>query len=138
MQPSRPGRTRTADPRPPENFPTRGNYLPYIAFGAASSLLLVIGFGILRTVWVLGEHDPGAWRSHFDGLARPGMLILHAFMLLAVTWFAFRFFRLFPKTQPPRLGPLKRPPETFFLVAFGAAFFVATVLASLVLGGAIL
>jgi hypothetical protein len=138
MRPSRPGPTRTADPRPPDHFPTRGNYLPYLAFGAAGALLGVIGLGILHTVWVLGDHDPAAWRAHFAWLGRPGLLIFHAFALLVVTWFAFRLFRMFPKTQPQRIGPLKRPPDAFFLAALGAAFLVATVLASLVLGGAFL
>jgi hypothetical protein len=137
MRPARPGRTRTADAKPPDLFPTRGHYLPYIAFGSCGLLLLLVGFGILRAVWVLGEHDPAAWRDYLALQGHPALMAFHTFALVALTWFALRFFRLFPKTQPPRLGPFRRPPDTFFLVALGAAFAGGTLLALLVIGGAL-
>jgi fumarate reductase subunit C len=138
MRPHQPGRTRTADPRPPDLFPTRGNYLGYLAFGAAAGLLMLVGFGILRAVWTLGEHDPAKWQAVLDSYKTPAMLLLHVFLLVAIVWFALRFFRVFPKTQPPKIGPFKRPSDVFFAVAFGFAFALATALASLVLGGALL
>jgi fumarate reductase subunit C len=137
MKPSRPGRTRTADPSPPPNFWTRGNYLPYLAFGACGLLLLAVGFGLLRLVWALGEGSPAAWNEILEEYRHPLYLAFHAFALAALTWFTFRFFRLFPKTQPPKLGPLPRPPDVVFLLGLGLAFTAATTLAALVLGGAL-
>ena len=139
MRPRTPGRTRTADPRPPDQFPTRGNYLGYLAFGAAAGLLLLIGLGgPLRAVWTLGEHDPAKWEAFLASYRGPGALVFHVFLLVAIVWFAIRFFRVFPKTQPPTIGPFKRPPDAFFAVAFGVAFALATALASMILGGALL
>jgi fumarate reductase subunit C len=137
MRPKRPGATRTAPPRMPELYPTRGRYLSYIAFGSCGLLLYLVAFGILRGVWVLGEHDPAAWRAHLDAYRNPAMLLFHLFALLALGWFALRFFRLFPKTQPPRIGPLKPPPGPVLLFGLRVAFAVATLLVALVLGGAI-
>jgi fumarate reductase subunit C len=137
MKPSRPGRTRTADASPPPNFWRRGNYLPYLAFGSCGLLLLLVAFGILRLVWTLGDGDPAAWNAIFESYGHPLFLVFHAFALVALTWFTFRFFRLFPKTQPPKIGPFKRPPDVVFLLGLAGAFTVATTLAALVLGGAL-
>ena len=137
MKPSRPGRTRTADASPPPNFWRRGNYLPYLAFGSCGLLLLLVAFGILRLVWTLGDGDPAAWNAIFESYGHPLFLVFHAFALVALTWFTFRFFRLFPKTQPSKLGPFPRPPDVVFLIGLGGAFAVATTLAALVLGGAL-
>ena len=137
MKPSRAGRTRTAEPSPPPNFWGRGNYLPYIAFGSCGLLLVAVSFGLLRLVWVLGDGDPTRWNAILASYAHPLYLLFHAFALVGLTWFTFRFFRLFPKTQPPKLGPLPRPPDSVFLLGLGGAFFVATTLAALVLGGAL-
>jgi hypothetical protein len=137
MKPSRPGPTRVADASPPPNFPIRGNYLPYLAFGSCGFLLFAVAFGILRLVWLLGNGDPAAWDAVFRSYASPLYLAFHAFALVALTWFAFRFFRLFPKTQPPKLGPLPRPPDAAFLGGLGVAFLAATLLVALVLGGAL-
>lgn len=137
MKPSRPGSTRTADPRPPDQFWTRGNYLPYVLFGSCGFLLYAVAFGVLRAVWVLGERDPAAWKALLASYAHPLYLVFHAFALVALTWFTFRFFRLFPKTQPARIGPAKPPPAPVILFALNAIFVVATLAAALVLAGAI-
>lgn len=137
MRPSRPGRTRTSDPRPPDLFWRRGHYLGYVAFGACGVLLYAVGFGMLRAAWALGEHDPAAWAAHLESFRAPGWILFHVLELVALTWFTLRFFRLFPKTQPPRLGRFARPPDTFFAFVLNGAFAVATLLAALVLGGAL-
>ena len=87
MRPSRPGATRTAPPRMPDLYPARGRYLPYIAFGSCGLLLLLVGFGILRGVWVLGEHDPAAWQAHLATYRHPLALLFHLFALVALGWF---------------------------------------------------
>ena len=53
MRPEKPGPTRTADPRPPDHFPGKGNYFGYIAFGLGSSLMLLVSWNLLRTVWAV-------------------------------------------------------------------------------------
>lgn len=137
MRPAQPGRTHTAAPRMPDQYWTRGRYLPYIAFGSCGFVIFAVAFGILHTVWVLGEHDPAAWQAHLARYRSVPYLAFHAFALVALTWFGLRFFSLFPKTQPPRIGPFPRPPEIFFTLLLNGAFVVASLLAALVLGGAL-
>jgi fumarate reductase subunit C len=137
MRSRRPGPTRTAPPRMPDLYPLRGRYLPYIAFGSCGLLLMLVALGILRSVWLLGDHDPAAWRAHLDAYRHPLYLLFHLVAMLAIGWFGLRFFRLFPKTQPPRIGLLRSPPEPVLLLGLRVAFVVSTLLAVLVLAGAI-
>ena len=137
MKPSRPGPTRTAAPRMPDQFWTRGRYRGYIAFGACGFFLMTVGLLMLRAVWLLGQHDPEAWARLLDGYANPIYLAFHAISLVALVWFGLRFFRVFPKTQPPTIGPFPRPPDVFFAVALNGAFVAATALGVALLWGAI-
>jgi fumarate reductase subunit C len=137
MRPHQPGSTRTAPPRMPDLYPARGRYLPYIAFGSCGLLLMLVALGILRGVWLLGDHDPAAWRAHLDAYRHPLYLLFHLVAMLAIGWFGLRMLRLFPKTQPPRIGPLRPPPEPVMLLGLRVAFVVALLLVGLVLGGAI-
>jgi hypothetical protein len=61
--------------------------------------------------------------------------VFHLFALLALTWFGLRFFGLFPRTQPPRIGPFPRPPDLFFRLALNGAFALVSLAVVLVLGG---
>jgi len=135
MKPSRPTPTRTAPPRLPDQFWTRGRYRGYIAFGACGFFLLTVGLLLLRAVWVLGSHDRQAWERLLAGYANPVYLVFHAIALVALVWFGLRFFRVFPKTQPAKIGPFPRPPDAFFAVALNGAFVVATALGVAVLWG---
>lgn len=136
MKASGPPRTRTAPPWQPKGFPLGGRRTAYVAFGASGAFLVLVALLVLRAVWVLGHHDPEAWRSLIrEDFANPGYLLFHAVALFAMLWFAFRFFRLFPKTQPPRLGPFPRPPLLAFAAVLNGALVVATVLLLIVLGG---
>jgi len=137
MKPAGPPATRTADPQPPANFPSRGNYLSYVAFGATGMLMWLAAFQVLRALRALGAGE-GAWNAMLASYQHPAYVIFHAFLLVGLTWFSLRFFAVFPKTQPPRMGPFPRPPDAFFKVALNGAFVVITLLISLVLGGAIL
>jgi len=134
MKPSRPGPTRTAPPRPPDQFPGGGRYRAYVAFGACGGFLLVSGLLILRAAWALGS-GPQAWQELLEGFRSPLARIYHLAALVGIVWFTLRFFRLFPKTQPPRIGPAPSPPDAFFSVALNGAFLVVSVLLVLVLWG---
>ena len=78
-----------------------------------------------------------AWQAHLARYERVPYLVIHVVALVALTWFGLRFFRLFPMTQPARIGPMKRPPELFFTLALNGAFVVVSLLVMLVLGGAL-
>jgi fumarate reductase subunit C len=137
MKPRRPGRTRTAPPRMPDHYPTRGRYRAYVAFGSCGLFFLITGLLLLRVVWALGS-GPEAWQALLADFRHPLYLLYHAVALGALVWFTLRFFRLFPKTQPPRIGPTKPPPEPVLLAGLHAALVVVTLLLVLVLGGVIL
>jgi len=139
MRPEREGPTRTADPRPPDNFPGRGNYVPYIAFGLCGFLLFDVAFGILWSAQVLAQHDAAAWEAHLARFANPLWIVWHVFCLAALTWFALRFFGLFPKTQPNvKIGPFQRPSLAVIGGLLNVTFAVVTFIAVLVLGGGLL
>lgn len=137
MKPAAPPPTRTADPRPPDHFPGRGNYVGYVAFGATGVLMWLAAFEVLRALRALGAGEE-AWNAMLASFQHPIYLVFHVFLLVGLTWFALRFFSVFPKTQPPRMGPFARPPDVFFKVALNGAFVAVTLLIALVLGGAIL
>lgn len=110
MAPSQPGRTRTAPPQMPAEFPTRGRYLTHTLFGATGILYLLCGFGALRAVWMLGS-GPSAWAAFQREYAQAPLIVLHVVCLAAVIFVGVRFFRLFPKSQPAKIGPAKPPPR---------------------------
>ena len=61
MKPKVPGRTRTAPPLMPAQFPTAGRYRTYTLFGATGILYLAMASVALRVVWALGaSRDEGA------------------------------------------------------------------------------
>jgi len=134
MKPRQAGPTRTAPARPPDQFPTQGRYRSYVAFGSCGIFLLLSGLLVLRAVWALGQ-GPAAWERLQHDFAHPAYLVYHVLALVGIVWFTLRFFRLFPKTQPPRIGPLRRPPDAFFRVALNGAFVVVTLGLVLVLWG---
>ena len=135
MKPSRPTPTRTAPPRLPDQYWSQGRYRSYILFGACGFFLLTVALLLLRAVWVLGSHDAAAWDAMLAGYGNPLYLVFHALSLLALVWFGLRFFRIFPKTQPAKIGPFPRPPDAFFAVALNGAFLAATALGVAVLWG---
>ena len=135
MAPSKPGRTRTAAPVRPHKFPFGGRYLAYTLFDATGLLYLLVGFVALRVVWALGS-GPTAWQELLRQLGHPLYVAFHALCLVAVVFVAVRFFRLFPKSQPPRIGPAKPPPRPVIHAMLYAAWLgVAGVLALILAGG---
>jgi fumarate reductase subunit C len=135
MAPARPGRTRTAPPRMPDQFPFRGRYLAYVLFDATGALYLLAALVALRVIWALGSGE-AAFVAVQRQLARPGAVLFHALALAGVCFVAVRFFRLFPKAQPPRIGPLRPPPERAIAgLLYGAWVAVAALLSFALAGG---
>lgn len=144
MKPRRPGPTRTAPPTPPRKVPFQGRLgrkngplLAYYAFGSCGIFFLASGLLLLRVVWSLGD-GPEAWQGVLADFANPLYLAYHLLAFAALVWFTLRFFRLFPKTQPTRIGTMRRPPDAFFAVALNGAFVVVSLALVLVLWGAVL
>lgn len=137
MAPSRPGPTRTAPPRMPSEFPMQGRYRAYTLFDATGAIYLLLGLLALRLVWALGDGE-AAWTAAMESLGNPLYLLFHALALASVVFVAVRFFRLFPKAQPPRIGPVKPPPQPVILGMLYAGWIGTSVLLALILGGAVL
>jgi fumarate reductase subunit C len=114
MQPHQPARTRTAPPVMPAKFPMGGRYLVYMVFGACSLAFIFSSGILLRTVWAIGS-GPEAFSRVMEDLRHPLYVGYHVLALLAFLYTGWRFFiKLFGKSQPPRIGPLKPPPVQLF------------------------
>lgn len=137
MQPSRPGRTRTAPPLRPDGFPSAPRYRNYLLFDATGLTYLLVGLVTLRVAWALGS-GPEAWQSLLAQLRHPLYLGFHVLVLLSAIFVGVRFFRLFPKAQPPRIGPAKPPPAPVIQAMLYVTWIGLTLGLVLVLGGFIL
>lgn len=134
MSPREPGSTRTAPPTVPDDFWTRPRMLTYLLFDATGIVYLLVGFVALRVAWALGS-GPAAWDALMQSFANPGYLIFHAIALVSTLFVGVRFFRLFPKAQPARIGPAKPPPPAVLHAMLYAAWLGITVVLLTVLGG---
>lgn len=135
MQPHRRGRTRTAPPVMPDRFPAGGRYLSYMAFGGMSLFFLATSLLVLRAVYAL-QAGPEAWQAMLAGFANPIYVAFHVLALLAAVYTGWRFMiRLFGKAQPPKIGPLPRPPVAAFPPLLLAAWLGVTVVLGAVLWG---
>jgi fumarate reductase subunit C len=136
MSPSQPGRTRTAPPQMPAQFPMSGRYLTYTLFGATGFLYLLCGFGALRAVWRLGS-GPTDWAAFQKEYASAPLIVLHAICLAAVIFVGVRFFSLFPKAQPAKIGPAKPPPRPILHAGLYAAWIAVSGGLALIMAGGI-
>ena len=137
MSPSTPGRTRTAPPQMPAQMPWQGRYFTYTLFGATGLLYLLCGFGALRAVWILGSHDPSAWTAFQQEYASAPLIVLHVICFAAVIFVGVRFFSLFPKAQPAKIGPAKPPPRPILHAGLYAAWIAVSGGLALVMAGGI-
>lgn len=136
MKPHRSARTRTAPPVAPAQFPFGGRYLAYTLFGATGLLYLLLGFLALRAVWALGD-GPAAWEGVLRDFANPLYVLFHAVSFVAVLFVGVRFFRLFPKAQPAKLGPAKPPPRPVIHAALYVVWIAVAGAFALVLAGGV-
>src|SRR5690554_344819 len=109
MTPRRPGSTRTAPPQVPDDFWTKPRMATYLLFDLTGLPYLLVGLLVLRVAFAL--RSPEAWAGLLEEFAHPLYLAFHALALVSVVFVAVRFFRLFPKSQPAKLGPAKPPPR---------------------------
>jgi fumarate reductase subunit C len=69
-----------------------------------------------------------------ESLKNPLYIAFHIVCLVSVIFVAVRFFRLFPKAQPPTMGPVKPPPAAvihgmLYVVWFGITALMTAILA---------
>jgi fumarate reductase subunit C len=136
MAPARPGRTRTAPPRMPREFPLQGRFRAYTLFDATGVVYLLLGLLALRFAWALGSGE-AAWSAAMESLENPLYLAFHALAFVSVVFVAVRFFRLFPKSLPPKVGPLRPPPQPVILGMLYAAWIGVSLFLTAILAGGI-
>jgi len=134
MTPHRPGSTRTAPPQVPDTFWSQPRMRTYLLFDATGIPYLVLGLIVLRVAVALGR-GPEAWQELMRDFSNPLYLVFHAIALISVIFVGVRFFRLFPKAQPARLGPIKPPPRPVIHAGLYAAWIAVTLALLVVLGG---
>jgi fumarate reductase subunit C len=134
MQPRKPGSTRTAPPTVPNDFWTQPRMLVYLLFDATGIVYLLVGLVALRVAWALAG-GATAWDELMRAFASPGYVIFHVLALISALFVGVRFFRLFPKAQPAKLGPAKPPPGPVILVGLYGAWIGLTLALLVVLGG---
>jgi fumarate reductase subunit C len=136
MAPRKPGPTRTAAPTMPREYPMGGRYAAYTLFDATGIVYMLLGLLILKAVWALGSGE-AAWQGILSGYQNPIYIAFHAFSLLCVIFVGVRFFRLFPKAQPPQIGPLKPPPQSVIAGMLYAVWIGLTLALTVILAGGI-
>lgn len=136
MAPSKPGKTRTAPPQMPASWWSHPRIRTYMLFDATGIIYLLLGLLVLRVVWALGS-GPENWDATLASFASPLYLGFHVVGLVSVLFVGVRFFRFFPKAQPPRIGPAKPPPQPVILALLYAAWIALTLLFAAILAGGV-
>jgi fumarate reductase subunit C len=134
MTPHAPAKTRTAPPMTPEGWYSQPRMRTYLLFDATGVVYLLLGFVALRVVWALGE-GPEAWASILQQLTHPLYIAFHLLGLVGVIFVGIRFFRLFPKAQPAKIGPATPPPAPVFFAGLYGAWVGLTVVFAAILAG---
>ncbi len=133
MAPPNPGRTRTAPPQMPTTWWGSKRIVTYLLFDATGFTYFLIGFLAIRMIRALGQGE-AAWDAAMATLQNPLYIVFHLLCLASVVFVAVRFFRLFPKAQPPSIGPLRPPPGavihgTLYVVWIGITVGLGLILA---------
>lgn len=136
MAPPKPGRTRTAPPQMPSTWWSAPRIRTYLLFDATGFVYFLVAFVAIRLVRALAE-GPAAWQAAMQDMSHPLYIAFHVLCLVSVVFVAVRFFRLFPKAQPPSIGPLKPPPGPVIHATLYVIWAAITIVLSLALAGVI-
>jgi len=136
MAPPKPGRTRAAPPQTPASWWGSSRILTYLLFDATGVIYFLVGFLAIRLINALAE-GPEAWNTAMSSLSNPLYIAFHLLSLVSVVFVAVRFFRLFPKAQPPTIGPLKPPPGPVIHAMLYVVWIGITAVMTLILAGVI-
>lgn len=135
MAPRVPGRTRTAPPMQPASWRTSTRMKQYSRFGMTGWIYLLASLSAIEMVYALGS-GPEAYEQMQRVFAHPLAVLFHAICLFSVGYVLVRFFGLFPKAQPARIGPLKPPPQPVVAaMLYGAWIGITVVLGAILAGG---
>ena len=137
MAPPTPGRTRAAPPQMPTSWWGSKRMLTYLLFDATGIIYFLVAFVAIRIVRALGRGE-AAWDATLASLSNPIYIAFHVLCLVSVIFVGIRFFRLFPKAQPPSIGPAKPPPAPVIHGALYVVWFVITAGLGIILAGGIL
>jgi fumarate reductase subunit C len=131
-------RTRTAPAMKPAGLPF-GNlrYRRWLVYGGTSVFFLLTASELLALWWSLIAGE-ASWNGMRDRLSHPAIIAYHIGLLATVIWFGARtYFVLFAKTQPPRIGPIRRPPLWVFPPVLGILWAgVSSLVIAILWGGA--
>jgi fumarate reductase subunit C len=108
----------------------------YLLFDATGIIYFLVGFLAIKIVGQLGA-GPIAWQAQMKALENPIYILFHVVALASVIFVAVRFFRLFPKAQPPAIGPAKPPPGPVIHAGLYVLWIGLTLVVSLALAGVI-
>ena len=136
MAPSKPGPTRTAPPMQPASWKTNPRMKQYARFGMTGWVYLLASFAAIEVVYALGS-GPDEYARVQALLAHPVVIIFHLICLLSVAYVLVRFFGLFPKAQPARIGPAKPPPQAVLKVMLYGLWAGVTAVLTVILAGGI-
>ena len=133
MAPPTPGRTRTAPPQMPTTWWSAPRIRTYLLFDLTGVIYFLVAFVAIRLIGDLGRGEL-AWDRAMESLQHPLYIAFHLLCLVSVIFVAVRFFRLFPKAQPPAIGPLKPPPGNvihgmLYVVWIGVSLIMTLILA---------
>jgi fumarate reductase subunit C len=136
MAPPNPGRTRTAPPQTPSTWWGSKRMMTYLLFDATGIIYFLVGFVAIRLIRDLGD-GPLAWAAAMEDLQNPLYIAFHVLCLVSVIFVAVRFFRLFPKAQPPAIGPAKPPPAPVIHAMLYVVWIGITAVMTAILAGVI-
>lgn len=136
MAPPKPGRTRSAPPQTPSTWFGSKRMTTYLLFDATGIIYFLVGFVAIRLIRDLGD-GPLAWARAMESLQNPIYIAFHVLCLISVIFVAVRFFRLFPKAQPPSIGPLKPPPAPVIHAMLYVVWIGITAVMTAILAGVI-
>jgi fumarate reductase subunit C len=134
MAPPKPGRTRTAPPQMPSSWWSAPRIRTYLLFDATGVIYFLVGFIALRMIWALGE-GPESWDVVMASLRSPLYIVFNLLALVSVIFVAVRFFRLFPKAQPPNTGLPMPPANVIHAMLYGVWIVVTLGLTAVLAGG---
>ena len=136
MAPPTPGRTRAAPPQMPSTWWSAKRIRTYLLFDATGIVYFLISFLAIGLIGALGD-GPMAWNASMERLGHPIYIAFHLLCLVSVIFVAVRFFRLFPKAQPPSIGPVKPPPAPVIHAMLYVVWIGITVVMTAILAGVI-
>jgi fumarate reductase subunit C len=106
----------------------------YLLFDATGIVYLLVALLGIEIVSELGA-GPEAWGALMERLKHPVYIAFHVLSLASVIFVAVRFFRLFPKAQPPTIGPAKPPPAPVIHAMLYVVWLGITALMTAILAG---